>query len=97
MVRTGGLTYTCAPGAAMGSRISEMRLGGVPLEAEKRYKVAGWAPVAEEAKSSGSAPIWDLVESWLKAGASGGKPARLNARKVNTPTLVGAQGNPGMA
>ena len=62
MVRTGGLTYTCEPGAAMGSRISEMRLGGVPLQADKLYKVAGWAPVAEEAKRAGSAPIWDLVE-----------------------------------
>ena len=97
MVRTGGLTYTCEPGAAMGARISDMRLGGVPLEAGKQYKVAGWAPVAEEAKSAGSPPIWELVEGWLKAGASGGKPARLKRRKVNTPTLVGAQGNPGMA
>ena len=97
MVRTGGLTYTCEPGAAMGARISDMRLGGAPLEADKLYKVAGWAPVAEEAKSAGSPPIWDLVEGWLKAGASGAKPARVKARKVNTPTLVGAQGNPGMA
>ena len=96
-VRTGGLSDTCEPGAATGARISDMRLNGVPLEAEKLYKAAGWALVAEEAKSAGSAPIWDLVEGWLKAGASGGKPARVKAQKVNTPTLVGAQGNPGMA
>jgi sulfur-oxidizing protein SoxB len=35
----------------MGSRISDMRLKGKPIEAGKTYKVAGWAPVAEEAKS----------------------------------------------
>jgi sulfur-oxidizing protein SoxB len=52
MVRVGGLTYTCTPGEKMGSRISDMRLKGKPIEAGKTYKVAGWAPVAEEAKHS---------------------------------------------
>ncbi len=28
MVRVGGLTYTCTPGASMGQRITDMRLGG---------------------------------------------------------------------
>jgi sulfur-oxidizing protein SoxB len=28
-----------------------MRLGGKLIEAGKKYKVAGWAPVAEEAKA----------------------------------------------
>ncbi len=51
MVRVGGLTYRCEPAAAMGRRIHDMRLGGRPVEAGKTYKVAGWAPVAEEAKS----------------------------------------------
>ncbi|MFM2067683.1 MAG: hypothetical protein RLZZ584_2592, partial [Pseudomonadota bacterium] len=49
MVRVGGLSYTIDPVAGMGRRISDMRLGGKLIEAGKTYKVAGWAPVAEEA------------------------------------------------
>ncbi len=93
MVRVGGLTYTCTPGEKMGGRISEMRLRGKPIEAGKTYKVAGWAPVAEEASRAGNKPVWELVEQWLK-GQQGG---RVKARKINTPKLMGVQGNPGIA
>ena len=47
MVRVGGLTYTCTPGEKMGSRIGDMRLKGVPIEAGKTYKVAGWAHLVQ--------------------------------------------------
>jgi S-sulfosulfanyl-L-cysteine sulfohydrolase len=93
MVRIGGLTYTCEPGAAMGKRIQDMRLKGQPVEANKTYKVAGWAPVAEEARSAGNKMIWDVVEQWLKSQPGG----RVSARTINTPRLVGVQGNPGLA
>ena len=93
MVRIGGLTYTCEPGAAMGKRIQDMRLKGKPIEANKTYKVAGWAPVAEEAKSAGHKMIWDVVEQWLKSQSGG----RVQARTINTPKLLGVQGNPGLA
>jgi sulfur-oxidizing protein SoxB len=93
MVRVGGLQYTMTPGGAMGGRISDMRLNGRPIEAGKLYKVAGWAPVAEEAKSlPGVKPVWDVVETWLK-----GQGGRVTPRRINTPRLVGAKGNPGMA
>jgi sulfur-oxidizing protein SoxB len=93
MVRVGGLAYTCDPLARMGSRITDLRLHGKPLEADKTYKVAGWAPVAEEAaRQPGVKPVWDVVESWLKS--QGGK---VGPRRVNQPALVGMQGNPGMA
>jgi S-sulfosulfanyl-L-cysteine sulfohydrolase len=93
MVRVGGLAYTMTPGEKMGSRISDMRLSGKTIEAGKKYKVAGWAPVAEEAKSMpGVKPVWDHVETWLKS--QGG---RVKARRINTPSLVSIQGNPGMA
>jgi sulfur-oxidizing protein SoxB len=76
----------------MGRRISDMRLRGKPLEADKSYKVAGWAPVAEEARSApGVKPVWDVVEAWLVAQGGVVKP-----RALNTPKLVGVQGNPGM-
>jgi S-sulfosulfanyl-L-cysteine sulfohydrolase len=93
MVRVGGLAYTCDPLAKMGSRISDMRLAGKPIEADRKYKVAGWAPVAEEARSApGNKPVWELVEAWLKS--QGG---RIGARKINTPKLVGMAANPGIA
>ncbi|MFN2646384.1 MAG: thiosulfohydrolase SoxB, partial [Burkholderiales bacterium] len=47
MVRVGRLTYAIAPVARIGSRISDLRLWGKPLASDKRYKVAGWAPVRE--------------------------------------------------
>ena len=93
MVRVGGLAYTMNPSAAMGARVSEMRLGGKAVEAGKTYKVAGWAPVAEEAKTlPGVRPVWEHVETWLKA--QGG---RVKARRINTPALVSVKGNPGIA
>lgn len=93
MVRVGGLAYTIDPNARMGSRITDMRLGGVPLEAGRTYKVAGWAPVAEDAARAGLKPVWEVVEAWLKS-RPGGKVA---PRRVNVPRIVGMSGNPGMA
>jgi len=94
MVRVGGLTYTMTPAAKIGERISDMRLAGKPIEADKTYKVAGWAPVAEEARNApGTKPVWDVVEAWLKSQPNG----RVGARTINTPKLVGVQGNPGVS
>jgi sulfur-oxidizing protein SoxB len=93
MVRVGGLEYAVEPASKMGSRITDMRLRGRPIEAGKRYRVAGWAPVAEEAKSApGVKPVWDVVETWLKS--QGG---RVTPRRLNTPRLIGVAGNLGIA
>ncbi|WP_334119824.1 thiosulfohydrolase SoxB [Limnobacter sp.] len=89
MVRVGGLTYTCDPNGSAGKRISDMRLNGKPIDASKTYKVAGWAPVAEEARNNGEPPIWDVVETYLK-------DKKTIATKVPyTPKLVGMNKNPG--
>ena len=88
MVRVGGLEYTCTPNAKIGSRISDMRLAGKPIEAGKTYNVGGWAPVAEGAKGE---PIWDVVEAYLRDRKT------IGPRKLNRPKLVGVEGNPGMA
>ncbi|MBI2771404.1 MAG: thiosulfohydrolase SoxB [Burkholderiales bacterium] len=92
MVRVGGLQYACNPLAAVGQRIQDMRLNGKPIDAARKYKVAGWAPVAEEARNAGGKPVWELVEQWLKA--RGGKVA---ARQPNAPRLLGALPNAGYA
>jgi S-sulfosulfanyl-L-cysteine sulfohydrolase len=90
MVRVGGLQYRIDPSAKAGDRIREMRLGERPIEADKTYSVAGWAPVSEEAARGNPKPIWDVVESWLKSG-----PRRVAPRRVNTPRVDGIAGNPG--
>lgn len=88
MVRVGGLTYACAPRASIGSRISDMRLHGAPVDAGKTYRVAGWAPVAENA---GGEPIWNVVETWLK------DRGRIAPVKANVPRLIGVAADPGIA
>jgi sulfur-oxidizing protein SoxB len=92
MVRVGGMSYQCRPGAAMGQRIQDMRLidqhGGKPIEAGKKYKVAGWAPVAEGASGE---PIWEVVARWLRDKKT------IAPRQLNSPKLQGTEGDPGIA
>ncbi len=90
MVRVGGLSYRCEPGAKMGSRIQDMRLKGTPIEAGKSYRVAGWAPVQEASKNAGP-PAWEVVETYLK------NHKVIKPRKLDLPALVGVAGNPGLA
>ena len=90
MVRVGGLQYSCEPNAAMGARIGEMRLHGKPVDAGRRYKVAGWAPVAEEAIAGGGEPVWALMARYLKAQKT------IAARQPNMPKLIGVAGNAGL-
>jgi sulfur-oxidizing protein SoxB len=88
----GGLTYSCNPVGKAGQRIGDMRLKGQLIEAGKKYKVAGWAPVAEEARHQGNKQVWEVVETWLKA--QGG---RIKPRQLNTPKIMGALPNKGYA
>ncbi|MBL8487839.1 MAG: thiosulfohydrolase SoxB [Rhodocyclaceae bacterium] len=88
MVRVGGMTYACDPAARIGHRIQDMRLNGKLMEADRKYKVAGWAPVAEGAQGE---PIWEVVARWLRDRRT------VSARRLNNPRLIGIQGNPGMA
>jgi sulfur-oxidizing protein SoxB len=92
MVRVGGMTYTMTPGASMGARIGDMRLHGKPIEADKTYKVAGWASVSEEARTApGGKPVWEVVEAWLR-----NQSGHVGTRRPNTPKLVGVTGNAGL-
>jgi sulfur-oxidizing protein SoxB len=88
MVRVGGMTYACDPRAKMGSRILDLRMKDKPIDPAKRYKVAGWAPVAEGAKGE---PVWDVVERYLKDRKT------IAPRAPNVPRLIGVEGNPGLA
>ena len=90
MVRVGGLMYTCDPASKMGNRISDMHLNGTTVDAGRKNKVAGWAPVSEEAHKSGGPAIWDVVEQYLSAHP------HLKAPHINQPKLVNMKGNPGL-
>jgi sulfur-oxidizing protein SoxB len=87
MVRVGGLAYTCDPGQTAGKRISDLRLAGKPLDASRKYKVAGWASVADSVQGE---PIWDVVAQYLRGQKT------IRAPKLNLPTLIGVAGNPGV-
>jgi sulfur-oxidizing protein SoxB len=88
MVRVGGLQYAIEPQAVIGRRISDMRLAGKPLAADRQYKVAGWAPVAEDASGE---PIWELMTRYLQSQKIVAAP------QLNSPTIKGLQRNVGWA
>jgi sulfur-oxidizing protein SoxB len=88
MARVGGMTYAIAPGRKIGGRISEMRIRGVPMEADQRYKVAGWAPVAEGAAGE---PVWEVVARYLRFKRI------VAARRVNQPKVLGVKDNRGIS
>jgi sulfur-oxidizing protein SoxB len=91
MVRVGGLQYSIDPNGKMGGRITSMTLSGKPLDATKKYKVAGWAPVSEEARANGGEAIWDVMARYLRAQKTIKPPV------LNLPKVEGMSGNPGMA
>ena len=88
MVRVAGLGYACAPGETAGRRITDLRLAdGTPLEADKRYRVAGWASVNE----TEGRPVGDIVADYLRSQKTvrSGNPDKVK--------LIGVDGNPGIA
>jgi len=88
MVRVGGLDYTIDPMASQGNRISNMTLNGQLLEANKSYKVAGWASVAENVEGT---PIWDVVAEWLQSKKS------IPLVEAKQPKVIGLKDNLGIA
>ena len=89
MVRVGGLDYVCSPDNPAGQRIGEMRLDdGRLVEADKTYKVTGWATVGSQ---SPGRPVWELVADYLRQRKT------VALTKVNATKLVGMEGNPGLA
>jgi sulfur-oxidizing protein SoxB len=92
MVRVGGMSYGCTPAAKIGRRIGDMRLRGRPIEANKLYKVASWAPVAEGAANENAGePMWEVLSRYLR------DKKIVRPRKLNVPHLIGVSGNLGIA
>jgi sulfur-oxidizing protein SoxB len=64
MVRVGGMSYTIEPKKDIGSRITNMVAlkSGQPIDASKKYVVAGWASVNEGTEGPA---IYDLMEDYI--------------------------------
>jgi len=86
MVRVGGMSYSCTPGNRIGARIGDLRLRGRRIEADKIYKVASWAPVAEGVAGE---PMWEVLSRYLR-DKKVVRPGRLEL-----PRLIGTSGNLG--
>jgi sulfur-oxidizing protein SoxB len=88
MVRVGGMDYSCAPNESAGNRISDMKLDdGSAIEADKTYRVAGWASVNPQQGE----PVSTVVGEYLRAHKT------LTIKKLNRVTLTGVDNNPGVA
>ena len=88
MVRIGGMDYACAPTEPVGKRISDLILdSGKKLEADKIYKVAGWASVNPQQGK----PVWDVFADYLRREKTA-KPT-----KLNQVALKGVSNNPGIS
>jgi len=88
MVRVGGMDYACSPNEATGNRISAMTLdNGTPLQADKNYRVAGWASVNPQ----DGKPVSEVVAGYLRAEKT------VKNKRVNRVTLKGIADNPGFA
>jgi sulfur-oxidizing protein SoxB len=88
MVRMGEIRYTIEPTAKMGSRITDLELKGKPVEANKKYKVAGWASVNEQPDSLPD--IWDVVAEYCRDKKT------VNIKQANIPRIKGVKSNPGL-
>jgi sulfur-oxidizing protein SoxB len=88
MVRIGGMDYACAPNEATGKRISDMTLDdGTTVDADKSYRVAGWASVNPQ---SGK-PVSEIVAGYLRSEKT------VKLKRLNRVALKGLAANPGIA
>jgi len=87
MVRVAGFTYALDPSSKIGSRVFDLRVNDRPMQAGRRYKVAGWAPVDPEAKPG--EPAWDLLARHLRARKT------VAPLRGYAPRLAGVERNPG--
>lgn len=93
MVRVGGLDYTIEPAMKLYERITDARLdNGHLIEAEQKYKVAGWAQVNRTPEGR---LMWDVVRDYIVKNK--GKDNVLRLPKINHPKLVGVMVDPGIA
>jgi sulfur-oxidizing protein SoxB len=75
MVRMGGMTYAIDPTKKIGERITNITVGGKPMDPKKKYKATGWASLGEV----DGPPAYDVVADYLR---------RVKRVKLDPPTRV---------
>jgi len=75
MVRMGGVAYAIDPRKKMGERITNITVGGRPIDPKKKYKATGWASLGEV----DGPPVYDVVANYLR---------RIKRVKLDPPTRV---------
>ncbi|OYV78384.1 MAG: thiosulfohydrolase SoxB [Chromatiales bacterium 21-64-14] len=88
MIRVGGMHYTMDPTADIGHRISDMELDGKPIDAHRKYSVAGWANVTRPLEGQA---IWEVVSEYMK------DQKVIDVKGVDQPKLKNITGNHGYA
>ena len=89
MVRVGGLEYTIDPTKPIGKRLSDLRIGGKPVDPNRTYRTSGWASINPQPDSLPE--IWDVVAQYLRDQK---EPVNVTA---SVPTVKGIPNNPGIS
>ena len=63
MVRVGGVGYTIDPKKTIGQRISDLNVGGKPMNMSKKYKATGWASINDV----DGPPAYDVLADYLRS------------------------------
>jgi len=70
MSRLGGVTYSIAVSNKAGERISNLKIGGKPIELNKTYVVSSWGGNLQKAGSNLQKdkirPVYDVVRDYIK-------------------------------
>jgi sulfur-oxidizing protein SoxB len=70
MSRLGGATYGIAVGNKAGERISNLKIGGKPIDLEKTYIVSSWGGNLQNAgqnlQKDKNRPVYDVVRDYIK-------------------------------
>jgi len=70
MSRLGGVTYDITVGAATGKRITNLMVGGKPIDPAKTYVISSWGGNLQNAGSnlqeSKTRPVYDVVRDYIK-------------------------------
>jgi len=88
MVRVGGVTYSIDPTAETGKRIADLAIDGEPIDPNKTYKVASWAPVDEVDPALPTA--YEVFADWLRS------QKQVRVGEPNVPRIKGIKANPGL-
>ncbi len=70
MSRLGGVTYSIAVANKAGERISNLKIGGKPIDLEKTYVVSSWGGNLQKAganlQNDKIRPVYDVVRDYIK-------------------------------